>query len=607
MKSLNDLSTALLGDLGSICSVETTRDLQTIKARAGHEGIEFYTLTLPAFADDFERCLDKGRVDSGDFPGWKLVKSSVIPEFLQGFTSLVFGAGGELHDEPFIPAIYAVRQLCRFFKKVRIPCTEKRVDAAFAKFLANEADFHDACNLDQERLDHFRDVADLLWLHVFGSREFNSLELVPKHGPGATADRVCGNRKYSHPYWHQRLEGSFPFLEYIFTSLSQLDCEVNGLQSIKLVQEQDELPVRVIQVPKTLKGPRIIAIEPVCMQYTQQAVSRWIMGRIARSPLTRESIRFTDQTVNQRMAIYASIANTWATIDLSDASDRVPWDMVQLMLGSQPDLLQAISCCRSTRAKLPDGSIISLKKFASMGSALCFPIESMYFATVIVHGILWEQRTSPTYSRIRRILSNLHLFGDDIIVPTQETGPVIRALTAFNCKVNSAKSFLNGYFKESCGCDAYSGTDITPVYLRELAPDNRQSSVRLQSWISTSNQLHWAGCWKTADYMKSVVENILGELPTLFETSPGLGWYSFVGCVATGYCNKLHQPVVRTYVIRPIRKRDPLDGYPALLKYFLNLCDDGTSTPISSVNKEHLRFSAQRGAVSRKRHWVPAM
>lgn len=72
MKSPIDLLSALLDDLGSICSVETTRDLETIKSRVEHEGESFLTLTLPDFATAFERSLELGQVDQSSFYGWKM-------------------------------------------------------------------------------------------------------------------------------------------------------------------------------------------------------------------------------------------------------------------------------------------------------------------------------------------------------------------------------------------------------------------------------------------------------------------------------------------------------------------------------------------------------
>lgn len=606
MKSLVNLASKLLDDLGSCCSVETARDLVTIKSRAQHEGVSFLTITLPDFATDFERSLEQGRVDSTLFTGWR--KRGCLPAFLQGFTSLVFGANGEVREDASTSAVFAVRQICRFFKKVRIDCNVKRSDATFKKYRQLEAVLSRDDSLGDSRLEHFAQTCDYIWSTVLGSREgFNTLGLVPRHGPGATAEGISGNAKYLAVNWPERLEEVFPFTEYLFASLNQLECHEHGINAVRMLPEASELPVRIIGVPKTLKGPRIIAIEPVCMQYTQQAVARWTMRQIERSPLVRNAIRFTDQTVNQKMALLASASKSHATIDLSDASDRVTLDMVRVMLRSQPDFLTAVEACRSTSAKLPSGEIIRLKKFASMGSAMCFPIESMYFFSVIVHGRLWKHRLPPDPLHIRRMCKGLHVYGDDIIVPTDETDTVYEALTTFGCKVNATKSFSRGFFRESCGMDAFRGESVTPIYLRERGPRNRRDSVGLLSWISTSNQLHAAGCWKTADYMKYVVEGVLGKLPCILESSPGLGWVSFVGIPSYKVCDKIHTPLVRTYKVITRKERDNLDGYPALLKYFLRTHGSDTALPDSMVNKEHLRFSARCGTVSRKRHWVPAL
>lgn len=606
MKSLINLCSALLDDLSSICSVDTARDLCTIKSRAQHEGVSFFTITLPNFAQDFESALARGKVDSTLFVGWK--RRGCLPSFLRGFTSLVFGSDGRILDEHFSTPVYCVRQLCRVFKKVRIPCSQSRVEKAFEKYKTTEAALPSAFEHDMPDAQHFVAVCNAIWTDVLGV-DLNTFDLVPKHGPGATAERISGNSKYVLRSWTERLETAFPVTEFGFTSLNQIDCDRSGLKAIRMVEVQDETPVRVISVPKDLKAPRIIAIEPVCMQYTQQALSRWLMDKIQRSDLIGGAIRFNDQSVNQHMAVRGSRDGSYATIDLSDASDRVPLSHVRAMLGGNPDLLRAIEATRSTTAKLPTGEVVSLKKFASMGSALCFPIESMYFYSIIVHALLRKRNESPTRRRIHRISRRIHIFGDDIIVPSGETDTVLEALAMYNCKVNTAKSFWTGRFRESCGCDAYHGEDVTPVYLREMCPSSKRSHAALVSWISTSNQLHKVGLWKTADYMKRVVESVLGVLPVVAETSPGLGWVSYNGIPDSGrLCPFTHRPLVKTFKVETCRVKDPLDGYPALLKYFLNAKDGGDTLSHlfpKVADKKHLASSVRHGTVSRKRHWVP--
>lgn len=252
MKSLIDLSTALLNDLGRFCSVETTRDLETLRSRAKYEGISFLTITLPDFASEFERALELGQVDSTRFVGWK--KRGCLPAFLQGFTSLVFGPNGRLLYEPNISAVYSVRQLCRVFKKIRLECSEKRIRSTFQKYVDTETALPETIDLNICRYSHFLGTCDTIWSNVFGS-EFSTFGLVPKHGPGATAERISGNAKYAHLSWNERLERDFPVTEHYFTSVNHMFCARHGLDRLTMVPESKELPVRVISVPKTLKAP----------------------------------------------------------------------------------------------------------------------------------------------------------------------------------------------------------------------------------------------------------------------------------------------------------------------------------------------------------------
>lgn len=601
MKSLIHLAEALLTDVGRICSVETARDRDTLRQRAQHEGSSFLTITLPDFATDFERCLELGKVDSTLFAGWR--KRGCLPAFLRGFTSLVFGTDGRVLNEPEKEAVYCIRQFCRFFKKVKLQCSSRRTEAALKKFRQVEADLCEDVP-DDDRLKHFLSCGDLIWGNVlqFGDEFF--AELVPRHGPGATAEGAKANAKYSHRNWYERLDRWFPVADYLMCNYNQIDHPTDGLGKVVMVGPEEELPVKVTPVPKTLKTPRIIAIEPVCMQYAQQALLRWLVPVLQGSDLLSGAIRFTDQTVNQRMALAASLDGSHSTIDLSDASDRVPLSMVRQMLRTVPDFLGMVEACRSRKAKLPDGEVLTLRKFASMGSALCFPIESMYFYTIIVHSILWKQRKYPCLRDIRSVSKRIHIFGDDIIVPTDETDTVIEGLAHFKCKVNTSKSFWNGKFRESCGVDGFMGQDVTPVYLRELRPSHRRAASSIVSWVATSNLLFKAGCWQTADVMKNGVESLLGKLPVLGDDSPGLGWSSFQTPPVKTMCIHTQVPIVRTYSVRMVRQDDRLDGYPALLKYFLRSHGKELQGP-TTVDKKHLAQSVRCGTVSRQRHWVP--
>jgi hypothetical protein len=148
------------------------------------------------------------------------------------------------------------------------------------------------------------------------------------------------------------------------------------LEDVTFDTPELEQPVKVVLVPKTLKGPRVIAEEPCCMQYVQQGIRDVLYDLLEnKNRFTSGHINFRDQTVNQSLALASSSDGRLATIDLSDASDRVPYDLALLMFQSNPEVMEAIDSCRSLRAVLPSGQVIGpLRKFASMGSALCFPV-----------------------------------------------------------------------------------------------------------------------------------------------------------------------------------------------------------------------------------------
>lgn len=577
------------------------RDLLTMRSRVEREGLSFLTITLPTLGQDLEKALDQGFIGSNQFRSFR--KRSKVPAFLQGFFSLIFDIrSGRLYEYSRISicAIAGIRQLAYVFKKLRISCTAERQRRAINEYKCSESVFD--VQVTRERQDYYNHVCDVLWPGVIGG--INPLDTVPKHGPGATAERIRSNRKYSAQHWHDRLESYFPLLSCAFHNESAVDSE--EFKAVTIVERAQEQPVRVILVPKTLKTPRVIAIEPVCMQYTQQAISEALVRALETSELTAGHINFTDQSVNQALALRASSDLGLATLDLSSASDRVPRDLALRMFQFNPDLMDAIDACRSASAKTPDGEVIHLKKFASMGSALCFPVESMYFYTLCIGALLEFYKLPVTFLNVRQVRRKVYVYGDDLIIPTDSASYVAGFLQEYYCKVNIDKSFWNGSFRESCGMDAFRGERVTPVYVRENVPRNKREAKSLISWVETGNLFYKEGYWYTAAYIKKLCERILGKLPIVQETSSALGWYSFQKWHSTDRWNKaLHRSEVRAWVVTPVYEKDPIDGLPALLKCLLSMQrrEPIVGQPIS-VDAEHLQRSARHGVATLKRRWA---
>jgi len=529
-----------------------------------------------------------------------------MPAFLQGITGHIFDREtGRLYDE--VPPIFveAARQICLVFKKVEIPCTPAREYAALENFAQTERDFQSFSIPDGHR-SSFERVSNALWPSVLANLRLDAM--VPRHGPGATAEGVSGNRKYLWSTWYERLEPYFPFIgnAYCVTEDSE-----SLAQHVKFVPVDQELPVRVVLVPKTLKSPRVIAIEPVCMQFVQQGIRDALYTSLESNRLTKGHVNFTDQSINQGLALTSSRDGRLATIDLSDASDRVPHDLAMTMFNSNPDLRDAIDACRSTSAELPDGRVISpLRKFASMGSALCFPVEAMYFYTSCVVALLEVHNLPCTTANVFKVSRSVYVYGDDIIVNADDADSVLACLQRYNCKVNSNKTFVTGKFRESCGLDAYDGVPVTPVYLRHLRPKNRQSATELVSWIATANSFFQKGYWRVASFMWCTCEAILGPLPYVSKESSALGRVTFLGYRSASRWNRDYQALeLKAWVPSPVYRSDSVDGYSALQKCLLSLESRPHFTNVVEsvrvVDASHLERSALRGAVTLKRRWVP--
>jgi len=572
------------------CCTSATRDALTVASRTEHEGISFLTITLPDFGKGFQKSLDLGHVDRNLFTSFRF--RAGLPLFLGGFLDLVFDRGsGVLLENPSVDAIKAIRQLTLLFSKINIACSEKRVMRAMDRFCECEKELKGAYN-GKTDLSDFHRVGSLLFRRAFTivDRKIYDGEVIPKHGPGSTADKLSGNGKYRQTTWPARLEEQFPFGENCLPNWSYYD----QLESVEFLEPGQEYPVKVIPVPKTLKTPRIIAIEPTAMQYMQQGVAEILVESFGRFDTLSNFLGFTDQDVNQHLAMVGSRDGTLATLDLSEASDRVSNQHVRLLVKNHKHLFNALDSTRSRKADVLGHGVVRLTKFASMGSALCFPIEACVFLTLVFLGIERELNTPLTDKIVRDFIGSVRVYGDDIVVPTGYVRSVCRVLSDFGHVVNSDKSFWTGRFRESCGKEYYDGHDVSIVKVRHLIPTSRKDATGCVSLVSLRNLFYEHGMWQTCRYLDRKIGKILKYFPVILPTSPVLGRHSFLGYKAERTGLHLQNPVVTGYVVVAQPPYNPLEGSGALLKCFLKRGD------MPFADRRHLERSGRPHAVNIK-------
>jgi len=353
------------------------------------------------------------------------------------------------------------------------------------------------------------------------------------------------------------------------------------------------------------------------MQYMQQAVLRSVLDHFSRDRLLLKVIGFDDQVPNQELARQGSLDQRTATLDLSDASDRVSNQLVRAMFHRWPHLLAAVDSTRSRRAVLPDGRTLRLSKYASMGSALCFPVEAMVFTTLIFLGIQRSLNETLCRKDLFDLSDSVRIYGDDLIVPVDHVQSVIRTLEHFGARVGSDKSFWTGKFRESCGREYFNGTDVSIVRVRQGFPTSLQDVTEVESIVSLRNQLYMSGYWRTCRWLDDVIRDLLKYFPVVAPTSSVLGRVSFLGFQAEKLHPTLHSPLVKGYVVKAKPPINRLEGVGALLKCLLKLdtvdwlrmknsCPPA-GTPLREkspeVSEQHLERSGRPKSSTLKLRW----
>lgn len=561
MKSVVKLWVACLLEAGDSCCVRIHRDLAYAESRIEEEGLSFLTITLPAFEKDFITGLSRGYLGSDLFCGFR--HRGGLPAFLSGFLRRIFDVDGSVLSTPDIGCIRALRQVLLLVSKIEMPTSPNREAKALMAYVETDQKLEE---VPADLLQDFKTVSGRL-LRPFlrdVERRLLSGDWLPRHSSGSLATRESYNSRWSNTTWTERLQEFLPFWEDLVVSPRHLIDEVD---SIKVLARDEEPPVRVALVPKTMKSPRIIAMEPCWMQFVQQgilSVMTEVLHEKTYEPLA-QIFSWLDQEPNRLLSRRGSIDGSFATIDLSEASDRVSLQLVEGLLDCAPFLKGCVMASRSETAVLPDGQTILLNKFASMGSSLCFPIESMVFFVIEALAVCEDRCIVPSTVRISD-LPEMRVFGDDLIVPDSVARILMKLIEAYGLKVNTRKSFTTGRFRESCGSDWYSGADVSVFKLRSAPPSLEHHLEALDRAISFQQRAFGAGWYAVAGMMEYLLLGVFPHIPRVPEGVPGSAFWTDGTGVKTRTNSSLHRLEYKALVFRQVKPVDPLDGFGALRK-----------------------------------------
>lgn len=567
MKSPMLLWKVLADEIGLELGVDTSHDFKTVMRRCGEEGEKsFLTITLPKLGKALEQGLEQGSWNSQLMTSFSHHKG--LPRFLGGFLELIFAReSGTLLDNANPDAIRAVRQLSGLFGKVFEVCDERKVQKAMRSWIEVEQEVRAFADneLDEFKLKQFERAALAIWSKTFSDidRIIDLYQVRPRHSNGSNADARKGNQKWQFVEWTNRLETVFPFVDYAVSSHRYW----RKSEAINFLAPGAERPSKVVAVPKTAEKPRIISMEPSYMQYMQQGLAREFMHAFEATPAYADVVQLRRREHNQEAACFGSSSGTLATLDLSEASDRLSYRLVMRMFEKYPHLYEGVDASRTRSSQVGELGTISLYKFAPMGSALTFPIQTIVFTTIVFMGIAESLGISVGAAWMRH-RKKVRVFGDDLVVPVGAVENVIRLLEAYGLKVNTNKSFWNGKFRESCGGDYYDGHDVTYVKVRSWLPDSLRDVEGVEAAVSLRTHFYEYGYWRTASYLDEELERLLKFYPPVGMSSPVLGRRTFLPLEGEKIHPRLQSPISKGYIPSRLLPRSPLDDADALLKFF---------------------------------------
>jgi hypothetical protein len=618
---------------------EFERDLARLLVHVEQRGFSALAVDLPAVGKHLDRCLSGGQYKLSGLPLTKRFSGrTVIPKLFRGLYLLVFHTDGLLREDYSSDAILFLRQLCYVGKKARVSCSLDKVEDEVLKlvetdkalpepekfWLVSDPSLFDEPHpyvgihksaLIRERLDQVSDRSMVANVSSFlttldavsrvvtcALRAYHPEQWRFRHGPGAIAEVAGPSNKYYWTGWSNLLDSEYPLADYGFHSHNAWADRCNDLEEFHWqrpaspISESEPLS-RLVAVPKSFTAPRLIAAEPCANQWCQQNIWHYFEAKTKASWISK-FVRFRDQTYNQDLCLKGSRDGSLATLDLSEASDRVTCHVVGQFFRSNPKLLR---CLRATRTrgvsqrlthKAP--SVISLRKFSTMGSACTFPVETLVFLGIALSAVLSQRRLKPTRRNIRSLEGEVAIFGDDIVIPVDSRELFVASLEVLYFKVNTKKSFWTGKFRESCGVDSFDGNTVTPVYWKEYYSGKPES---LASVVECANNFYKKSLLHTANYLASTVPR---DIPRVAMGSGVFGLKTRcrpdLSMFKHRYNQHLQRVEIRVRSIISTQTKSPTDDDTALMQFF---------TELPSPFVEWTHGVAQRPLTRTSHRWVP--
>jgi hypothetical protein len=242
-----------------------------------------------------------------------------------------------------------------------------------------------------------------------------------------------------------------------------------------------------------------------------------------------------------------------------------------------------------------DHKLVKLVAFAPMGSAVCFPVETLVFWALTMASLMlvrprFEKKThlrpygrlfAPFQGNVRELASEICVFGDDIIAPEDCVSTLITTLSSVGCSVNMSKTCRTTPFRESCGSEWFNQSDVTIIRNRRY---NYEADLNVKDYpvlLGLQRKFFLRGLFGTAEliagWCREIYPSITVSIQLYRAINPGRRQFKTVGYRTKGLYGAQeshHSLVFEECGIGMCQSHDPdffareefpLDTFPVLL------------------------------------------
>lgn len=298
-------------------------------------------------------------------------------------------------------------------------------------------------------------------------------------------------------------------------------------------REKKPYTAKVNSQPKSYKARRLICMEDSGRNYFCAGIRRAILElmdqRVPGHDFSFESrIPIKDQGVNQMLSYVGSLSGEWATLDFSNASDRITGGLARYVLPGT--VVDAIDKYRATQLEYPNGDISTCYMWLPSGNTVTFLCESLIFFAVVLSAC----EVSGIYTGQP---SDCFVYGDDTIIPSAHYEFVADVVSNLGWQLNGAKSYFDSgdfIYRESCGHEYLNGVRCDSHYFPRkpisISDDGLAKLVDLQhrlydvswrscEWLTQLLRLRWPKLTSSPRSEEDAVD-LWGSLPPVLKRVP---------------------------------------------------------------------------------------